>query len=94
MSVVPTPPSDTFTGCIETYDTHRVKHWYRNGQLYRQEYLGFGDFWYCDNGRLYHREDGPAVIMDDRISWWYRGQKLDCQTQQEFKQLMKMRAFW
>lgn len=42
-----------------------------------------------------HRENGPAVeYFDGRKEWWYNNEKINCQTQEEFERLMKMRAFW
>jgi hypothetical protein len=47
------------------------------------------------NGRL-HREDGPAEEwqLKNHKAWFVKGKKLDCNTQEEFEQLMKLKAFW
>jgi hypothetical protein len=62
------------------------------------------EYWYeADNKRalVLHREDGPAILIDpktcqckDCVSWYFHGIKIDCQTQKEFEQLMRMKAFW
>jgi hypothetical protein len=65
-----------------------------------------GDQSWWQYGQL-HREDGPAreyryihnVSTIDRydpplIDWWIRGKKVNCKTQKEFEQLMRMKAFW
>jgi hypothetical protein len=46
------------------------------------------------NGVL-HRVEGPAVIHSDGSEFWFvNGEQLDCKTQEEFEQLMKLKAFW
>ena len=46
------------------------------------------------NGQ-YHREDGPAVeLADGTKHWYFRGKYIDCKTNEEFLQLMKLKAFW
>jgi hypothetical protein len=52
---------------------------------------GFETFWLND---VRHREDGPAWISPEGAEWWYHGKQLDCNSQEEFEQLMKMKAFW
>ena len=55
----------------------------------------FGDKrWYKDD--KYHREDGPAIEGNKQVPdrWYLEGKKIDCTTQQEFEQLMKLKAFW
>ena len=42
-----------------------------------------------------HREDGAAVEYASGIKYWYlHGKLLTCSTQEEFEQLMRLRAFW
>lgn len=55
--------------------------------------------WYI-HGKL-HREDGPAIDGEyDEIQstpspvWAWNGKRLDCKTNEEFLQLMKLKAFW
>jgi hypothetical protein len=74
------------------------KSWYRNDERHREdgpavEYANGSKFWFL-NGKL-HREDGPAYeYADGEKQWWYHGKQLDCNTQEEFERLMKLRAFW
>jgi hypothetical protein len=49
-------------------------------------------FYYLNNQR--HREDGPAIEYPSRIKYWYYyGQYVNCQSQKEFEQWIKLRAF-
>jgi hypothetical protein len=77
-----------------------IKFWYKEGTniLHREDGPAVEDFdrakfWYINN-RL-HREDGPAVeyASGDKF-WWIDGKLIDCQTQEEFERLVKLKAFW
>ena len=61
----------------------------------RKETKSNGDtFYYDDLGQL-HREDGPAVEFANGTKYWFfRNKHIDCKTNEEFLQLMKMKAFW
>lgn len=49
---------------------------------------------YYQHGQL-HRDDGPAVEHPENHKEWYlHGKKLNCETQEEFERLMKLKAFW
>jgi len=67
-------------------------------QLHREdgpavEYANGTKFWYR-NDQL-HREDGPAVEYAHGFKYWYfRGKHIDCETNEEFLKLMKLKAFW
>ena len=55
-------------------------------------------FNYFINGKR-HRLDGPAVIgigpYHGIKEWWYQGHWIrGCCSQEEFKKLLKMKAFW
>ena len=74
-------------------------YYYNNlNQLHREDgpaiELTNGDkSWYLNN--LCHREDGPAIeFADGTKCWCFRGKHIDCETNEEFLQLMKMKAFW
>lgn len=42
----------------------------------------------------HHREDGPAVeYMDGKVEWWYKGIRIDCQSQEKFEKKIKLLAF-
>ena len=75
-----------------------TKWWCRNNQLHREdgpaiEYADGSKSWFR-NGQ-YHREDGPAVeLADGTKHWYFRGKYIDCKTNEEFLQLMKLKAFW
>ena len=57
------------------------------------EYANGTKCWYR-NDQL-HREDGPAVEYAHGTKYWYfRDKHIDCETNEEFLQLMKMKAFW
>lgn len=58
-----------------------------NKHLYTKE------LWY-HHGKL-HRTDGPAVTyLDGGQVWYVDGKKVNCFSQEEFKQLMKLKSFW
>lgn len=74
------------------------KEWYIHDRLHREdgpaiEYVnGYKEWWV--NNKL-HREDGPAVEWPNCVKYWYsNGVKLNCKTQEEFEQLMKLELFW
>lgn len=49
--------------------------------------------YYKDNQQ--HRENGPAIEYPDGTKFWYlHNKRIDCKTQEEFEQLMKLKAFW
>jgi hypothetical protein len=56
-------------------------------------YTGIGRLHYI-NGVL-SRLDGPAIARDDGYNYWYIGGKyIECKTQEEFEQIMKLKTFW
>ena len=69
-----------------------------NGKAHRMDGAAFsrlGEFkiWYRCGDR--HREDGPAVeYSDGTLAWFLNGEKLDCQTHEQFERMMKLRSFW
>jgi len=54
----------------------------------------FGTKFYHFNNK-FHREDGPAVeyVSGDKY-WFLDGEQLDCETQEEFEQYKRLKAFW
>jgi hypothetical protein len=58
--------------------------------------VGTGRFhkeWWFNNRR--HRTEGAAVeYANGTNSWYYQGEHIDCQTQEEFVKLIKLKAFW
>ena len=75
-----------------------VKEWWLNGQRHRidgpaVEYANGNKYWFLNGKR--HREDGPAVeCTDGDKEWWLNGKKMNCQSQEQFDKLMKLKAFW
>jgi hypothetical protein len=72
------------------------KEWYFNGKRHREggpavEY-DKRKYWYQND--LLHRKDGPAVEYDEYQGWWYKGEQIDCKTNEEFLRLIKLRLFW
>lgn len=54
--------------------------------------IGRISYW---NGLKRHRLDGPAVIRaDGSESWFVDGKQINCSTQQEFEQMIKLKGFW
>ena len=44
---------------------------------------------------LCHRLDGPAVEWWDGDNfWWYKNQQINCNSQEEFDRLIKLRLLW
>jgi hypothetical protein len=75
------------------------QRWFKNNRLHREDgpavvFVKSGYWaWYFEGWR--HRLDGSAVRLENgREQWWVNGEALDCQTQEEFERLMKLRAFW
>jgi hypothetical protein len=55
---------------------------------------GGGNLFYYLNGKL-HREDGPAIDLNNGFKFWnLNGKLLSCRTQMQFERLMRLRAFW
>jgi hypothetical protein len=75
-----------------------AKHWYQHGKLHRDNdlpaYIGIGEKCWYQHGKL-HRTTGPAIICSDGTQRWHlNGKQIDCKTQAEFLQLMRLKAFW
>ncbi len=79
-------------------DSAGVKRWYNEQRHYHRkdgpavEYSNGYKDWYV-NGLL-HREDGPAVERDYGKSYYYHGQYIKCDNDEEFQRLIKLKAFW
>jgi len=73
------------------------KYWYFNNHIHREdgpaiEYTnGDCEFWLYG---LRHRLDGPAVDWADDKQWFYMDKHIECKSQEEFKRLIKLKAFW
>jgi hypothetical protein len=72
--------------------------WYLNGVLHREDGPAFewadgSKSWWLNGKR--HREDGPAIEFVDGIKIWFVDHiQMNCETQKQFEQLMKLKAFW
>jgi len=68
------------------------KMWYKNGFLHRlngpASIFINSKYWYC-NG-LKHRLDGPAVEDAIYNKWYYFGDLICCNAQEEFERYMKL----
>lgn len=52
------------------------------------------EFWHNYNWK-FHREDGPALIYPDGSQFWYiDGEAIDCNDNEEFLRIMKLRVFF
>ena len=55
----------------------------------------YGTIRYYDEIGLLHREDGPAIEDSNGDKFWYiNGENINCETQEEFERLLKIKAFW
>lgn len=75
------------------------KCWYNEqGRLHRTdgpaiEYANGDKLWYI-NGTL-HRENGPAVEWGYNIvRWYYRGNRVNCNSQEEFEGFLRFPLFF
>jgi len=78
---------------IDNYGTER---YWEGGKIVYVKYTdGFQSWW--KNGYR-HKEDGPAIIFGDNKpmpdQWWYNGERIKCNSQQEFERMLRLKAFW
>ena len=79
-------------------DADGTKQWFLDGKRHRTdgpavEYADGNKYWYLDD--KLHRTDGPAIEFADGDKVWYLDDKqIDCKSQEEFKRLMRLKAFW
>ena len=71
--------------------------WYKHGKLHRiggpaTIHANGDEGWFVD-GKL-HRLDGPASDWITRKLWFVNGEHIYCNSQAEFEQLMRLKAFW
>lgn len=64
------------------YDVYGSAIEYANGDC---------EWWLYD---LRHRLDGPAVDWNDNKQWFYMDKRINCNSQEEFERLLKLKAFW
>jgi len=79
-------------------DEDGTKRYYLNGKLHRLDgpaitYKHGNKVWY-QNGLL-HREDGPACeFANGDKHWYYQDEYINCNSQEEFEKLIKLKIFW
>lgn len=79
-----------------TTDSHKI--WYQNGKIHRLDgpaikYADGRMDWYQDD--KHHRLDGPAIeYADGHKIWFVEGKLINCNSQEEFDRLLKLKAFW
>ena len=73
-----------------------IQEWYKDGKRHRDDGPAYCDpsltSWWKDGKR--HRLDGPAMENRNKPdSWWVNGGMVNCETNEEFLRLMKLKAF-
>ena len=74
------------------------KHWFLNGEMHREtgpacEYADGNKIWYLNGER--HRVDGPAVEhADGSKEWWVDDERVDCNDNDTFLRMMKLKWAW
>jgi hypothetical protein len=73
-------------------------YYYLNDKLHRLDGPAIesynGDKSWFQNGLL-HRVEGPAIEQFNGYKeWWFEGKEIDCNSQEEFERLIKLRLFW
>lgn len=48
----------------------------------------------ADGTFVAHCETGPAIVIGETKRWFYNGKLMDCNTQEMFDRLVRMKAFW
>ena len=51
------------------------------------------EYYYDENG-YEHRISGPAIILGENCQWRYHGKRIECNSQEEYEQLLKLKVFW
>jgi hypothetical protein len=83
-------------GC-NLYDNGDMR-WYLNGVMHREDgpaiiWRNGTKFWKINGYN--HRLDGPAVeFSNGHVAWFYMGERIYCNSQEEFEQLIRLKAFW
>ena len=79
-------------------DADGTKYWYLEGKLHRVdgpaiEYANGSKQWFLED--KLHRVDGPAIEDANGFKrWWFCAEELKCSSQEEFKRLIRLKAFW
>jgi hypothetical protein len=69
------------------------KEYHRIGRPAITWLVGY-EYWY-QYGKL-HRLNGPAkkTPLNSNDTWYYQGLLIDCNTQEEFERIIKLRLLW
>lgn len=60
-----------------------------------RKYTDGTTIWFLRDEFIIHRENGPAIIyLHGQKVWYYRGQKIECSSQEDFERYLKLKAFW
>lgn len=79
-------------------ETNTANFWYQHNEIHRVnrpavEYADGCMMWY-QNDKL-HRLDGPAIYRpNERCSWYVDDIRINCNSQEEFERLLKLKPFW
>lgn len=79
-------------------NTHGTVRYTLDKEFHREDgpALEFPDgnrYWYRYG--KYHREDGPAFEYGNgHKEWWLHGERIDCNSQEEFERILKLKALW
>ena len=85
----PSFQSDTY-GNLRWYD-EQGRHHNDEGPAVR---LADGTKYWFIHGKL-HRIDGPAIICPDGLKlYYYQDQRIPCDSDEEWEQILKLKAFW
>ena len=74
------------------------KHWFIEGKLHRLdgpaiEYSKGTKWWFIEGKR--HRTDGPAIhYFDGTKEYYYLGKHIECNSDEAYFKLLKLKAFW
>jgi len=69
--------------------------WYDNKNNIRKiHYYNENTVFYYDENRKLHRADGPAAECFDVKKWFYHGECIECNSQEELERILKLKAFW
>jgi len=73
-------------------------HYYNKQDHSYHKLVGIGinyrGIYFYKNG-VSHCLEGPACIMKNGAKeYWVNGKRLDCKTDEEFKRLINLKAFW
>ena len=79
-------------------DRYGDKRWYQYSRIHRTNMPAIiysnGNKEWCRND-LFHRLDGPAIeYIDNQKYWFYENQHIECNSQEEFERLIKLKLLW